>query len=78
MKEGERIHAAHRVPLTDLQLSVCLQALEECQYELVVPLAIMFSSTLLQVQIRSPPVGHFASFKVHWLLPNHSYNLLSC
>lgn len=42
-------HAAHRAPLTYPQLSVCLQVLEECQYELVAPLAIMFSSTLLQV-----------------------------
>lgn len=31
-------------------LSVCLQVQEQCQYELVAPLAIMFSSTLLQVQ----------------------------
>lgn len=53
MKDGERSHAGHRVPLAYLQLSVCLQALEECRYELVAPLAIMFSSTLLQVQMAS-------------------------
>lgn len=64
MKEAERIHAARRVPLTNLQLCVHLQALEGCQYELVAPLAIMFSSTLLQVQMRH--------------LPNHFNILLSC
>lgn len=31
-------------------VSVLRQALQECQYELVAPLATMFSSTLLQVQ----------------------------
>lgn len=51
MKDGERIRAAQRVLLTSLQLSVSLQALEEHQYELVVPLAVMFSSTLLQVRM---------------------------
>lgn len=30
---------------------MCVQVQEQCQYELVAPLAIMFSSTLLQVQI---------------------------
>lgn len=53
MKDGGRIHAAQRALLTCLQLCVSLQALEEHQYELVVPLAVMFSSTLLQVQMTS-------------------------
>lgn len=39
--------------LTSAHLSVSLQALEEHQYQLVVPLAVMFSSTLLQVRMTS-------------------------
>lgn len=33
---------------------MCVQVQEQCQYELVAPLAIMFSSTLLQVQWPQP------------------------
>lgn len=40
--------------------TVCFQAQEQCQYELVAPLAIMFSSTLLQVQTVS-----FVTSSVH-------------
>lgn len=60
------------VLLPDLQLSVLLQVLEECQYELVAPLAIMFSSTLLQVQvtryITAPVVDSDVPFRGRWIL----------
>lgn len=48
------------VVLSHLHSPVCVQVQEECQYELVAPLAIMFLSTLLQVQTFQP-------FKRFWL-----------
>ena len=36
-----------------LSFPLCVQVQEQCQYELVAPLAIMFSSTLLQVDTTS-------------------------
>lgn len=48
------------VVLSHLHSPVCVQVQEECQYELVAPLAIMFLSTLLQVQT-------YQLFKRFWL-----------
>lgn len=49
---GEKPVQEVKLPTVPRSLSPnCLQVLDECEYELVAPLAIMFSSTLLQVHM---------------------------
>lgn len=52
--KGQREDMIHCVcPSHHVCVRVCVQVQEQCQYELVTPLAIMFSSTLLQVRMAS-------------------------
>lgn len=47
------VHYCLSVLYASVCVRMCVQVQEQCQYELVAPLAIMFSSTLLQVKTMS-------------------------
>lgn len=51
-----------------LSIPLCVQVQEQCQYELVAPLAIMFSSTLLQVDTISIIQTLSKTFNLYQLL----------